>query len=577
MSKRRYSKRRPAAVQRQSSPRPTPLGDASRGLSEPAHALLGGQDSIHISACLIVKDEERNIARCLSSLRPLVDEVIVVDTGSSDRTAEIAREFGASVHHFAWCDDFAAARNASIERASGEWVVWVDADEELMEQTPGSLRRLCSVRDSSDGYLVSCKSLSNELGDIGTIIRQFRLFRNHRGLRFDGRIHEHLIPPGSSRQVQLIPQEDVWIRHWGYIPTGDVLKRKRDRNFPLLQLSAAEHPDDPFIHYNLGKQYNAEHRFEPGLEALRKAIDLWTRQGQTPYAFVGNMFALAINAAVELGENELAIEIEALTPAMFRSSDVLFQAGVALMRLQRLDEAMERLNRAWQDPVAAAGIEVDPSSSTWRPLGALTHIYVETGRLAEAYATAKRAYELAPTRPNILYALAFVCGRMGHTDEAARWARELIAGELDEGFKSQARRILVNIGRGTGNAGLVLEAFSGPIHGLTEEEAVAIRAEAHAQAGNLQAQYDTLDAGCRQFPSNSSIRLALAAVLESQGYVQPAINVLSAGLDQPAPSSELYQRLGVLLAKAGRLEDAANAFTLAAIPAAEHSTEAVEV
>ena len=84
-----------------------------------------------ISLCMIVKDEEEMLPRCLESVRGAVDEIIVVDTGSSDRSVDIAREYGASVVEFAWCEDFAAARNAGLERASGDWILFLDADEAL--------------------------------------------------------------------------------------------------------------------------------------------------------------------------------------------------------------------------------------------------------------------------------------------------------------------------------------------------------------------------------------------------------------------------------------------------------------
>jgi glycosyltransferase involved in cell wall biosynthesis len=448
--------------------------------------IAGGQDAspvtppsndtkATVAACLIAKDEERNIGRCLASLQGKVDEIIVVDTGSADRTAEIAAKAGARVVHFPWCDDFAAARNFSVQQASSDWVVWVDADEELVEETPGALRRLCQNRQVQRGYLVDCRNLSNEQGDVSTIIRQWRLFRNHAGIHFEGRIHEHLIPADGNKQVELAEQKEVWVRHWGYIPKPDVMKRKRDRNFALLERALEEEPDDAFLHYNLGKQYTAERQFEPGLQALERAVELWFEQGQMPYAYTGNMFALAINAAVELGQNEKALDIEGRIPPALRGSDVMFQAGVACMRLKRYDEAIIRLNMAWQRPTGGQSIESDPSLSTWRPLGALANLYMEVGNPTEAYACAQRAYQLAPEQPNVLYALAFISAHVGKLDEALSWARRLLAGQMDAGFKAQARRIMFNIGRGTNQPELLCEAMSGPIEGVSEEEVARVR------------------------------------------------------------------------------------------------------
>src|SRR5579872_6223363 len=95
-----------------------------------------------IGACMIVKNEQENLARCLGSLRGAVDDIVVVDTGSTDRTIEIALEFGARVFHFDWIDDFAAARNESLCYATTDWVIWMDGDDELIETEPGALRKM---------------------------------------------------------------------------------------------------------------------------------------------------------------------------------------------------------------------------------------------------------------------------------------------------------------------------------------------------------------------------------------------------------------------------------------------------
>ncbi|HLQ32134.1 MAG TPA: glycosyltransferase [Chloroflexota bacterium] len=512
-----------------------------------------------VSACMIVKDEEANLARCLRSLQGKVDEIIVVDTGSSDRSAEIAQEHGAKVFSFPWRDDFAAARNESIGHASGDWLFWTDADEELFEETPGALRELCRRAEQPEGWLVSCRNLSSEAGEVSTVIRQWRLFRNHIGLSFHGRIHEHLRHANGSTLAYLLFQDDVWIRHWGYLPEPDLMKRKRARNERLLGLAVEESPDDPFVHYNVGKQHVAHYEFEQGLPALVRGIELWVAQGRSSHAYVGNMFALAINAAVELRQNARAVELEALLPADAISADHLFQAGVAWWRLGHREQALERLNRAWQDPAMREGIECDPSSCTWRPLSALAQFYMESGELELAYERAQQAHAYGPTLPNILYALALVTARLKRYDESVEWARKLLSVEAYEGYKMQARRMLLNIGQGTGNHQLALEAFSGAIEGIGETEALLIQAGAHAALGNFQAQYEILDAGCQRLPEDTSIRLALAKLLDEQGHTAKAMEVLGAGLDQPDPPPVLYADLAKVLTKLGRFDDAANA------------------
>ncbi|HEX6512849.1 MAG TPA: glycosyltransferase [Chloroflexota bacterium] len=511
-----------------------------------------------VSACMIVKDEAANLPRCLQSLAGKVDEVVVVDTGSTDSTPEIARAHGAKLVQFRWRDDFAAARNESTRQASGKWLLWVDADEELMEESPGALRRLCEQGSGLHGFLLSCRNLASEDGDIGSEIKQWRLFPNDIGLHFVGRIHEHLQHANGSTDANLGPQDQVWIRHWGYIPEPNRVERKRERNFRLLELALRESPENPFFHYNLGKQYAGEYQSEPALENLERAVALWQEQGRPSFAYVGNMFALAINAAVELGHNQRAVEIEALVPPHLVFADILFQAGVAWWRLGRREESLTRLNRAWQDPAAREGIEGDPTSATWRPLAALAQFHLDMGETDRAYQFALQAYEHGPEMPNIIFALAFISVRQQHYEEGLRWARVLLAGDA-EVYKAKARRLLFNLGNGLDDPNLLLEACSGEVEGIASTEVVLAVAGVHGRLGNVQGRYDALDAGCRAHPADSRIRLELAELLEAQGFASEALQTLGQGLDQPEPPPELYKRLALLLAKQGQLEDAAKA------------------
>ncbi|MGH2468643.1 MAG: glycosyltransferase family 2 protein, partial [Chloroflexota bacterium] len=233
-----------------------------------------------ISACLIVKNEEYHLPRCLASLRRTGDEIVLVDTGSTDSTLDIARAAGAKIFHFPWCNDFGAARNESLRHATSDWAVWIDADEELVEAQPGILHQLCrQVPADCVGFWTRCRNLSNERGEVGSIAQQWRIFRNHRQARFYGAIHEQLRLP-SGQEVRLVPQEQAFIRHWGYIPRPGVLEQKAARNRTLLEATLRADPGEPFNHYCLGKQLAGENRFAEALPHLENAIRLWRERGQ---------------------------------------------------------------------------------------------------------------------------------------------------------------------------------------------------------------------------------------------------------------------------------------------------------
>src|SRR5438132_3223792 len=127
---------------------------------------------------MIVKNEEANLAECLSPVRSLVDEIVVVDTGSTDRTREVAAAWGARIFEFPWIDDFAAARNECLRHARGDWIFWLDADDRIDEKNRAKLRRLlASLSDDNIVYAMQCQGI----GSFGSTasVTHYRLFRNH--------------------------------------------------------------------------------------------------------------------------------------------------------------------------------------------------------------------------------------------------------------------------------------------------------------------------------------------------------------------------------------------------------------
>jgi hypothetical protein len=208
-----------------------------------------------LSVCLIARNEESNIARALESVRSVADEIIVTDTGSTDRTIEIAESLGAKVSHFPWCDDFSAARNHAVEQATCDWVFWLDADEELLPPGRSEWRELFRRKDAM-GYHIIRRDLMGtaEQTDFFTEMWQLRIFRRRPDLRFLGRCHPHFEPPiediaaREGKQVLFAP---VVIRHYGYI--GEMKESKLRRGARLLALELQDRPDQPYYMIELGR------------------------------------------------------------------------------------------------------------------------------------------------------------------------------------------------------------------------------------------------------------------------------------------------------------------------------------
>lgn len=226
-----------------------------------------------LTVCVIAKNEERFLAQCIASVRGLADQVVVVDTGSTDRTAAIAREAGAEVHHFGWCDDFSAARNVALSHARALWVLVLDADEELPPDQHAHL-----LRDLDDGETAAFRLPIVNVGEESTGANYVpRLFRNVPGAHFVGRIHEQVF-------ASVLAVTQPWdlaaklgtahLRHHGYTAEVTLGRDKVERNLRLLRQATAERPRDANLRLNLGLELVRSGDLEAGLQAYRAAHEL---------------------------------------------------------------------------------------------------------------------------------------------------------------------------------------------------------------------------------------------------------------------------------------------------------------
>lgn len=197
-----------------------------------------------LSACLIVRDEAKNLPRCLAALKPWVDEIVVVDTGSEDETVDIARSFGARVSHFVWCDDFSAARNASLEAASGDWLLVIDADE-VMVLGEGELTLLRSaLRLGAYGCFWVDVVDMDDAGQPAARSRAMRIFRNVPGLAYTGCVHNDIVPAVNRLKLraEYLP---LALAHYGYSQEQMRAKNKFERTLRLARKGVARTPEDP--------------------------------------------------------------------------------------------------------------------------------------------------------------------------------------------------------------------------------------------------------------------------------------------------------------------------------------------
>ncbi|PWB76968.1 MAG: hypothetical protein C3F08_10705 [Candidatus Methylomirabilota bacterium] len=226
-----------------------------------------------LALCMIVKNEEANLGRCLDSVKGVADEIVIVDTGSTDRTIEIARQYGATIVSHQWNDDFAAARNVSLSRATSDWILVLDADEALADEDKGRLRALLTG-DGPAAYLLNIVSPVDDRRSSHAVINAFpRLFRNRPEIRFEGRIHEQ-VSPSIGRIGGMERRSDVRVHHRGYHSGWVDLPAKRQRNIRLLERQLHDHPRDPSAHFHLGEVYALEGRVGEAIACYRTALSL---------------------------------------------------------------------------------------------------------------------------------------------------------------------------------------------------------------------------------------------------------------------------------------------------------------
>lgn len=215
-----------------------PLGGYNGGIA------LEKKKTVRISQCMIVKNEESNIEKALSWGKEIMWEQIVVDTGSTDRTAELAAGLGASVYHFPWNDDFAAAKNFAVGKAQGDWIAFLDADEVLAQGDEQKLHPILNQLEETEAEGVTAAWL--QIDDEGKVTAggtQIRIFKNRAGLGYRRRIHEQLVRLDGTPMRVADGTAELSILHSGY--SGKARKKKdTNRNLKLIQMELAENPDD---------------------------------------------------------------------------------------------------------------------------------------------------------------------------------------------------------------------------------------------------------------------------------------------------------------------------------------------
>lgn len=295
-----------------------------------------------LSLCMITKDEEKNIERCIKSVADIADEIIISDTGSTDRTVEIAKSLGATVINYPWNNNFSYARNSSLDVATKEWILCLDADEALDSNSCEKIRRLLEEDNTFEAYYLRLVNVIEGI-DIGDAV-VLRMFKNKPEYRFTGRIHEQVINSIQSKDTSksFIGNTDIRILHYGYDPNISNIELKNKRNIEIFN-SYEEYEKDAYYYYVLGNEYGRVNNFEKAMESYNISLKMMNPKNRYiyyPYLLLN--IAKTYSNAKQFGQEIKFIREYMKKTPQFK--DLYFMEVIANVECGNVQEALEALD-----------------------------------------------------------------------------------------------------------------------------------------------------------------------------------------------------------------------------------------
>jgi tetratricopeptide (TPR) repeat protein len=368
---------------------------------------------VTVSAALIVKNEERIIGQCIERLRPAVDEIVVVDTGSTDNTKDILKDMGIHPYDFEWNDDFGAARNYALTKVSGDWVLCVDADELLLQEDTECPRTVAGLLNESNPPCICRVGILNKVGNrVLPLYDMSRFFPTRFGLRFWGRVHEQIGPPEGGLFAVAYPRPAVRIRfeHDGYQKEVMNTKSKFERNIRLLRASIQHDPDDIVSWGFLGRELLFTGQIDEAIDALSHTEALMDKHPEYGMASVVRM--LLINALLAKDRIEDALDVANRVCESDPSfPDVWYTKGKVEMSLalKYLKSAQSSFETAINTAPYYRGIlSFDPEIMQWKAVAALGDVAKMNGNLTEARRLYSQAKNWCPDNDVLEYQLKFI-------------------------------------------------------------------------------------------------------------------------------------------------------------------------
>ncbi len=301
-----------------------------------------------ISVCIIAKNEEKNIKSCLEALKPYHFEIIIVDTGSTDRTKSIARRYTRHIYDYEWCNDFSAARNFSIEKASNDWILVVDCDEILQRFNQENVAAYMEEYPTRIGMITRMDEIPDPTGKItyeNSMIE--RLF--HRDYyHYESIIHEQVMPLTNKPYESGIPIHVIFV-HTGYNIPKEQLNEKNRRNIQLLEEAVLSEPDNAYYYFQLGRSYYTLENYKESRKALDHALTLDLSPSalytKMLYATYGNL-----NLAEGRTQDNITL-LESAQPIIGDYSDAVYMLATSYFHEKNYTSAILNYIKAINSPL----------------------------------------------------------------------------------------------------------------------------------------------------------------------------------------------------------------------------------
>ena len=367
-----------------------------------------------LSVCMIVKNEEKNVGECLETVKDFADQVVVVDTGSIDRTVEIAEKYGIAVIRSDWRGDFSYSRNISLDHATSQWVLWLDADDRVPLSEAEKFKKLKTAPPDRAFYL---KVRNVQPGGFGEQWYQLRMFPNHPEIRFERKVHEQVA--FAIRRLKIpVFREDVRIDHVGY-ETPELKRQKAIRNREILLAEFPRYRRDPAYVSSIGDSYFLTEDFEAAIQWYQKVLEIPHGERKQPDIFrqMPTSIALSYERLGDWGNAHQWIEKE--IQASPQKIDSLFLAAGLREKKGDLAGAAALYERISQIPANYTSYAADLDGLKANSLISMGNIYTKREMFDEAEKAFRMCMERYPQVLNSYSELGDLLLKRGKVMEAA--------------------------------------------------------------------------------------------------------------------------------------------------------------